>query len=308
MKPESFNLILLSAWHEQGGNLTHRHFDGHPNLFTYPTESQLATPQSNSIMDDSFVRNRYRYPEFLSEITPRQAYQSIWDEELKTYLRTPHKSKFKDCGLIMDESKRIEAFHKYALTDNGDRPSRADYVEAFFRATFDTWENYKRTGNETHYVGYSPPIHFNADKFFADFPNGHMVHVIRNPYSGYADTLKRPFTMGAFKYASVWSAATSYALQLAQRYPLNFHIVHLESLLEFKEETMRSLCTKLGIPFSDTMLYPSFNGQKLDSIYPWGHVEALTIESNKAAADSLDAVSRKTIQEHTSFLDDYINI
>lgn len=288
MTSNPFNIIMLSAWHEQGGNVTHRHFDGHPNLFVYPFESQLRTPFSTSIMDDFFVRERYRYPEFTTEMTAIDAYHAIWDEELKTYLRTPHKSKFKDCGLVMDEGERIDKFDWHCSRLTSDVPNRRDFVEAFFRSTFDAWENYNKTGKETHYVGYSPPIHFNADKFFKDFPNGQMVHVVRNPFSGYADSLKRPFPMGLSKYAMIWSFAQHYALTLAAKYPTKFHIVRYEDLIGDKKRIMMRLTEKLGIPYNDTLLYPSFNGKKLDVCYPWGTIETPTIEINLATAQTLN--------------------
>jgi hypothetical protein len=39
---QEFKLIMISAGFEHGGNVTHRHFDGHPELNVYPFESQLG--------------------------------------------------------------------------------------------------------------------------------------------------------------------------------------------------------------------------------------------------------------------------
>jgi len=58
-------------------------------------------------------------------------------------------------------------------------------------ATFDAWKDYRRTGEEQVYVGYSPIIVVDADKILNDLPAAHVLHVIRNPYSAYADTKKR---------------------------------------------------------------------------------------------------------------------
>jgi hypothetical protein len=296
---KDFKLIMVSAWHEQGGNVFHRHLDGHPNLFVYPFESQISTPKSDSVIDDSFVRNRYRYPEFTTEMLPEAAYQSIWDEELKTLLRTPYRSKFKDCGLVMDENKRVEIFKSYfefkSQRDTnlvGIVPptlwrTRPAYIEALFRSTFEAWENYNKTGKETHYVGYSPPILFNADKFFHDFPEGQMIHVVRNPFSGYADSCRRPFPMGMTKYCTVWNFAQLQALTLLRKYPNQFHVVSYESLMCDKQSTMESLMSKMGLPYSDTLLYPSFNGRKLEQAYPWGTIITPTEEANIATAKEL---------------------
>ncbi len=69
--------------------------------------------------------------------------------------------------------------------------SRANNVAAFFRATFDAWKNFARSGREAVYVGYSPIIGIDADKILQDLPESHILHVVRNPWSAYADTKKR---------------------------------------------------------------------------------------------------------------------
>ena len=38
----NFNFVMISAGFEHGGNVTHRHLDGHPQLLVYPFESQLG--------------------------------------------------------------------------------------------------------------------------------------------------------------------------------------------------------------------------------------------------------------------------
>lgn len=304
-----FKLIMVSAFHEQYGNGLLRQLDGHPSLFCYPFESQISTPQSTSIIDETFVPHRYRYPEFLSDISPEQAYQAIWDQELKTYLRTPHLSKFKDCGIIMDEKERIEAFWSRAgEVARLDPPVghryfgyfRHHYIEAFFRSTFDAWKNRASSGAETHYVGYSPPILFGADKFFADFPEGQMVHIIRNPWSGYSDTIKRPFPFILTKYCQVWNMTQLTALTYAQKYKGRFHIVRYEDLIANKQQVMDGLVTSLGLPLSDKVYYPSFDSKPLEQVYPWGTIKTPTSEANLATAHELidDIKGKVLIESH----------
>ena len=47
LQSNQFNLIMISAMYENGGNTTHRMLDGHPELFVYPFESQLGTSFSS---------------------------------------------------------------------------------------------------------------------------------------------------------------------------------------------------------------------------------------------------------------------
>lgn len=293
---DTFNLIMISAWHEQFGNGMLRMLDGHPNLYVYPFESQVSTTLSSNIISgpNHWVPQRYSYPEFSSEITPEAAYHAIWDQELKTYLRTPHLSKFKNCGLVMNESKRIESFLK--ILGQNKRISRALLIEAFFRSTFMAWENYPASGNHSHYVGYSPPIIFDADKFFNDFPNGHMIHVIRNPFSGFADTIKRPFPFSLTKYCQIWNMTQVTALVYQKKYANKVHLVFAEHIFNNPEDSMKKLLMNLEVPWHNSVLEPSFSGQKLEQIYPWGTIRYPTSVANSSTAAELTVQQKEDIR------------
>lgn len=289
-------MIMVSAWHEQFGNGMLRHLDGHPQLFAYPFESQMATPLSSNMIagPNHWVPQRYAYPEFSSSVNPEEAYHMMWDQELKTYLRTPHLSKFKDCGILMDEKIRIRKFIN-ACEEQPDLPARAKYVYAFFQSTFDSWTNYSPSGHEDCYVGYIPPIIFDAEKFFKDFPHGHMIHIIRNPYSGYADTIKRPFPFSLTKYCQIWNAAQLHALVYKNKYAGRFHIVYAEDLFDDKESVMGNLCARLGIRWHDSVLHPSFAGKKMESVYPWGTIKHGTTEANINTMNELTLEQKQQI-------------
>lgn len=285
-------LIMLSAMYENGGNTTHRILDGHPNLFVYPFESQVGTGFASDMLA-STVPARYRWPEFPMDVSPEQAYEMFWDEELKTLLRVPRRSKFAECGLEMDEADRKARFVEVCR----DLPvARASYVEAYFRSTFDAWRNYARTGKETHYVGYNPVQVLDTDKILGDFPYGHVVHVVRNPYSGFADTRKRPFPLSAVRYAWTWNLAQHYALTYADKYRGRFHIVRFEDLVSNPQAAMTKLLGDLGLPMAEECLHPSFNRTKLREVYPWGTIRVPTPEVNEATANELSGEDRQAIR------------
>jgi hypothetical protein len=47
---ENFKLAMISAGFEHGGNVIHRHFDGHPQMLVYPFESQLGNSNFNDFL------------------------------------------------------------------------------------------------------------------------------------------------------------------------------------------------------------------------------------------------------------------
>lgn len=312
-----FNLIMVSAEFEHGGNLVHRHFDSHPSCFTYMGESQIGTKYSRNALT-YWHPFRYGYPEFPEGTTYERAFDLLWDEECKTYLRTPNRSKFKDCGLIMSEEKRREAFvghcsweKAYYLGETrpsfGGNPkpfSRATVIEAYFRSFFDAWENLNRSGRESHYVGYVPGMVAEADKLLADFPNVHIIHIVRNSFSAYRDYLRRPYPQQTLEeYCAVYNAAHHIAYNMARKYPNNFHLIRLEDFLSDKRATLEPILQSIGIPWDDALLYPSFNGRDLSNyLPPWGSVEKPTVEYNLTQANSLPQDFKSAIAAECSLL------
>lgn len=259
-----FKLFIISAMYENGGNTTHRMLDGHPELFVYPYESQLGTSLVSDYLS-SHVPFKYRWPEFPLAGNPPHDYELIFDEEMKVRLRTPERSKFKHADMRIDETERKKLFVDCL---HGQPRTRARLVEAFFRSTFGSWKNVHKTGKEKAYLGYSPVMVLDSEKIFADFPDGHIIHVVRNPYSGYADTKKRPFPLSLERYTWTWNLCQHMVLTYAERDQANFHILRFEDLVANPRTAMTSLCGQLSIGYSDTCLYPSWNGVKLEEVYP----------------------------------------
>jgi hypothetical protein len=295
-------LIMISAMYENGGNTTHRMFDGHPELLVYPFESQVGTGAASDYLS-SYVPIRYRWPEFPMDGSPENDYEMFWDEELKTLLRVPSRSKFRDCGLEMDESARRRAFIEYL----NERPrSRRTIVEAYFHSTFAAWKNLKRSGSERATVGYNPVQVLDVDKFFMDFPEGHMVHTVRHPFAGYADTKKRPFPLSLDRYGWTWNLCQHKALIAEQRYVGRFHILRFEDMVSDPQQALGSILDRMGFDWSEACAAPTFNGMPLADIQPWGTIRTPTIAANEATKAELSANEQEQLAALTRVMYDMI--
>ena len=289
----NFNLVMISAGFEHGGNVTHRHLDGHPDLFVYPFESQLGNRDFTDFLA-SIERVQYRYPEFPEGKTAEELYELIIDEEMKTFLRKRNGSKFKDVNLVMNEQKRISKFSEIL----GDAPHpRARIIEAFFRSTFDTWENfYGKINSNTKFVGYSPAIGIDAERIIRDFPDVKIIHIIRNPFSAFFDTKRRPFPQTINKYLITWNIYHSTVEIFAKQYPNNVRIFRYEDLVSDKELFMKEISKFIKVDFHSSMLFPSWNGVELQGdIAPWGTVMRSTFDYNKQVIELLSNEERKLI-------------
>ena len=254
-----FRLLMLGAMYENGGNTTHRFLDGHPQMFVYPFDSQIGT---RHVMDhlSSMFPAKYRWPAFALDATPAEDYQAY--------------------------------VHKTGR-------SRANNVGAFFQATFDTWKDYRRTGEQTVYVGYSPIIVVDAATILSDLPQAHVLHVVRNPWSAYADTKKRPVPLSLAQYMTGWTLNQYHALVFTERFPDRMHIVRAEDVMADPRRTLGAVCERLGLEPAGTLATPTWNGITLEEIYPWGTIRAATPEANRATAAELSDRERDEIRAYT---------
>jgi len=214
----------------------------------------------------------------------QQDYELFFDEEMKVRLRTPERSKFKTAELDLDEKDRKRIFVDLL---QGKPRTRANIVDAFFGSTFASWKNLNRSGKEKAFLGYSPNMVIDTEKIFADLPDAHIIHVVRNPFSGYADTKKRPFPLSLYRYTWTWSFMQHMALTYREKYPNNFHILRFEDAVLDPKTHLTALCQELGLSYSETLLHPSWNGKKMEKVYPWGTIVTPTTDANVATMREL---------------------
>jgi hypothetical protein len=290
-----FRFLLLSAMYENGGNVTHRHLDGHPQMFVYPFESQLGTRHVTDGLASLFPV-KYRWPVFSLTATPEEDFRAIIDEELKVRTRTPHVSKFRHVPMELSDEERRQIYCR--LVEESGR-ARGSNVAAFFRATFDAWKDYQRTGQEIVYVGYSPVIVVDAEKVLRDHPRAHVLHVVRNPWSAYADTKKRPVPLSLHDYVFQWVVNQYHALLYREKYPDRVHVVRLEDVLDDPAAALEPICEKLGVAPSDSLKAPTWNRSPLTEVFPWGTIRSATPAANRATAGELSAEERGDIRSRT---------
>ncbi len=291
---DEFKFLMLGAMYENGGNTTHRFLDGHPQMYVYPFESQIGTARVQDHLTSMFPV-KYRWPVFSLDATPAQDYHAIIDEEGKVRARTPQVSKFRHMPFEMSDDERRDL---YVSLVNKTGRSRANNVAAFFRATFEAWKDFGRSGRESIYVGYSPIITVDADKILGDLPTAHVLHVVRNPWSAYADTKKRPVPLSLQHYMTGWTINQYHALLFHERFPDRMHIVRAEDVMADPFKTLVPICTALGLEPADTLRKPTWNGQELKEIYPWGTIRKATPEANLATARELSDAESAEIRAY----------
>jgi hypothetical protein len=296
-----FRLLMLGAMYENGGNVTHRLFDGHTEMFVYPFESQLGTRLVADQLSSVFPV-KYRWPVFALDATPEDDYRAIIDEECKVRARTPQVSKFRHVDFDFSDEDRLESYLRYVAREGRSRPTN---VASFFRSTFEAWKDHRSSGRETWYVGYSPIIVIDAARVLDELPEAHFLHVVRNPWSAYADTKKRPVPLSLREYMLGWTLNQYHALIFKERYSDRFDILRIEDVMSDPLAALSPICERLGIQPSDALRAPSWNGTPLDEVYPWGTIRRPTGDANRATAAEL---SRREQDEIRALAGPYLEL
>jgi hypothetical protein len=291
-----FRLLMISAMYENGGNTTQRLLDGHPELFSYPFESQPGTKYVQDHLS-SLYPAKYRWPVFTLHGTPSEDYEAIIDEECKVRIKTPASSKFRDTPLALDDRERKAIFLR--LMEGRER-TRASLVEAFFRASAEAWKDASRSGREQVYVGYSPIIGVDADKIVGDLEGAHVLNVVRNPWSAYADTKKRAVPLSIAHYMTGWSVHQQHALAFAERFEGRVHVVRYEDVVADPVGTLSAVLARVGAGGSPTLATPSWNGQPMEQVHPWGTIRTPTPAANAATAKELSSAEADEIRARTA--------
>jgi hypothetical protein len=146
------------------------------------------------------------------------------------------------------------------------------------------------------YLGYSPAIGIDADRIVKDFPDARILHIVRNPFSAYRDTKRRPFPQPLTKYMITWNIYHSTVAMYEKLYPNNVRIFRYEDLVADKRRFMTDAAEFIGVNFNEAMLYPSWNGAELKGdIAPWGTVLKSDIGYNQRIIQELTAEECRVI-------------
>lgn len=124
-------------------------------------------------------------------------------------------------------------------------------------------------------VGEKTPAHVRyVDTLLEWYPEGRIVHMVRDPRAIYVSELRRrrgetssslpyrflrriPFALGAFvlfETTIAWLESVSLLERHLQRYPGRYLAMPFERLVADPEDRVRQLCAFLGVPFEPSML------------------------------------------------------
>ena len=296
---DPFRLVLISAWNDSGGGFLHRLFDGHPECFVYPFELQLGT----ALLHDGFeswFRPKYRWPilpEDLGAASPEQLFELFLDDEVKGCLRGRAASKFREFDLELS----MEAWRTQFAARLGAAPRTPERViAAYVGGLFAAWRNRRGSGRERIYLGHCPTIVLDADRLLVDCPEARLIHVVRRPTSGFVDMRRRVPDVEVASYCRKWSLINMLGFYFAEKYPARMTTVRFDRLIEERAAELSRLCAWLGLGYDAVLEVPTWNGEPLARLWPFGGVPAVSAAHERECEDSLSFEDRAVIDEETS--------
>jgi len=296
---DPFRLVLISAWNDSGGGFLHRLFDGHPECFVYPFELQLGT----ALLHDGFeswFRPKYRWPilpEDLGAASPEQLFELFLDDEVKGCLRGRAASKFREFDLELS----MEAWRTQFAARLGAAPRTPERViAAYVGGLFAAWRNRRGSGRERIYLAHCPTIVLDADRLLVDCPEARLIHVVRRPTSGFVDMRRRVPDVEVASYCRKWSLINMLGFYFAEKYPARMTTVRFDRLIEERAAELGRLCAWLGLGYDAVLEVPTWNGEPLARLWPFGGVPVVSAAHERECEDSLSFEDRAVIDEETS--------
>jgi hypothetical protein len=166
---------------------------------------------------------KYRWPAFPLDGTPAGRLPPHHRRgRARCRSRTPNVSKFRDWPFEMNDDER-KARYVEIIGKSG--PLAAEQHGGVLQATFDVWKDYKRSGKEKSVSATARFIGVDGDKILTTCRTRHVLHVVRNPWSAYADTTRRPVPLPLETYMLGWTLNQYFALLFRERFPGRFHVV-----------------------------------------------------------------------------------
>jgi hypothetical protein len=293
MATEFHPLVLISQIQRSGGSMMSQLLDGHPELYAHPHEIMIGSP------------NKWDWPGFTLRESPEQWFEFLYEPRLdrlvaKGYTKGGSNRFARDLVFPFRFSLATlrDNFLRYCAEGAPVRSQR-QVLDAYFRAFFDAWEDHRPTGRERFVAGFTPRVVMYpecAERYFADYPDGRLISIVRDPCSWYASTSRHNREHRDLRVAiDEWTLCMDSIARAAARD--NVLVLIYEDILREPEASMRRVAEFIGIAFDPVLLTPTFLGEP---ILPNSSFDVERFGINPAMLDRRDALPEhvtRTLEE-----------
>ncbi len=290
-------LVFVSEVQRSGGTLMGRLLDGHPQLYAHPHELWIGRP------------NKEHWPKLDLTATPRQWFASLREDRVlyqaETGIGGPKKGDH--LPFLFSQNLQEEIFLKVVAEKKPvtQRQILDCYITSYFNAWLDYQGLHRDPANVKYWSVFTARMAVDAEqcaRYFADYPDGYLLSVIRDPLSWYASARSHwPEEYGEIKSAiDLWLTATKACIRNIKNYPGRVVLLDFHQLISNTEGTMRRVCERIRLDYSPSLTRPTFNELPIRSNSSFDQEAAGQImQSVKRRGDELSAEDTAYIQEKT---------
>jgi hypothetical protein len=253
-------LVLVSQVQRSGGTLLSQLFDAHPQLHAHPYELKIGKPKDT-------------WPRLDLAATAEAWWKSLYEFDVRRLFDEGY-AKYSAGGdgetfpflLPLQLQRRLFA----RLVEEAPPRTLREVLDRYFTSYFNAWldnQNLYATPKRA-ITAFTPRLIADpaqVEAFFATYPDGHLVSLVREPASWLASASRHDPEAYADVDAAlaVWRASTQSALDARDARADRVLVCTYERLVTSTEDVMRELAGRIGIDFAPTLLRPTFNGMPI---------------------------------------------
>lgn len=299
-------LVLISQIQRSGGSMMAQLLDGHPELFVHPFEIHIGSPQ------------KWDWPAFTLKESPEDWFKFLYEKKLEHYVARGYTKQGTNRFAVKEAlpfhfslEKLRSCFLSYCA-DKDSIQTQRQILDAYFRAFFEAWKDHQRTGRERFVAGFTPRVVMDesrVDRFLADYPDGRLICLVRDPCSWYASTSRKNFRHRDVRIAiEEWFVCMRGIARVADR--ANVLVLIFEDVLREPESSMRRVADFIGIDFDPILLKPTFLGQPIRpnssfNVDTYGINPQMIDRRNSLPADITRAIEATALPVYRDFVRRY---
>jgi hypothetical protein len=290
--------VLVSQIYRSGGTLLSQLLDGHPECHAHPHELRIGRPDS-------------RHWPRLDLGRPETWFETLYEKYAGKHLRGGYS---KDGGEPAPAENRelfpflfLPGLQKRIFDQCVERAQIVrdrDVLDCYFTSYFNAWLDNQNLYSRPKRVvtAFAPELSMrrqSCEEFFAAYPDGKLVSIIRDPRAWYASArLQRQRDADLEVGLERWRRSVERTLEAIELYGDRVVSFTFEQLVLDTEATMGALAERIGISASSVLLVPTFNGRPIRANSA-ARVErhGVLVERVDAYRDVLDASTIARIEE-----------
>jgi Sulfotransferase family len=256
--PVNEPLVLCSQIQRSGGTLLSQLFDGHLECHAHPHEIKIGWPREANWPPLDLARPGEWFERLFEKKALAHFVEGYQKRGAKLEGQTyPSYDVFPFLFLPRLQKAVFDASAAGAKTER-------DVLDAYFTSYFNAWLDNQNlyTGPKKVVTGFTPRLAMaagNRDKFFAAYPDGTLIAIVREPASWYESAAK----YSQRRFPDVETALALWRESAEAALDERVLLVTYERLVSDTEAVMTRIAERIGIAMSPVLLEPTFNGRPI---------------------------------------------